>query len=47
MEVEKFDLLYVTEKFKKSIEGDDGDVRLDLYLQAFREILKYVHNEFS
>lgn len=47
MELEKFDLLFVTEKFQRSIEGNDEDVKIDLYLQAFREILKYVHIEFS
>lgn len=41
MEAEKFDLLLVTEKFKSSLELDD-DVLMDLYLQAFHEILKFV-----
>lgn len=44
MECEKFDLVFVTEKFKGALvqNGDDGDVLLDLYLEAFREILKFV-----
>lgn len=42
MESEKFDLVVVTERFKNSIERDD-DVLMDFYLQAFREILKFVY----
>lgn len=43
MECEKFDLVYVTERFKSALQdGDDDDVLLDLYLEAFREILKFV-----
>lgn len=42
MDYDKFDLVLVTNKFKSSIEGDD-DVLLDLYLEAFREILKFVY----
>lgn len=41
MDCEKFDLVYVAEKFKTSLEQED-DVLLDFYLEAFREILKYV-----
>lgn len=41
MECEKFDLVFVTERFKSALKsGDDDDVVLDLYLEAFREILK-------
>lgn len=43
MESEKFDLVLVTETFKNSIENED-DVLMDFYLQAFREILKFVFN---
>lgn len=44
MECEKFDLVFVTERFKTALVegGDDDDVLLDLYLEAFREILKFV-----
>lgn len=42
MESEKFDLVLVTERFKSSIELED-DVKLDLYLLSFREILKFVY----
>lgn len=43
MECEKFDLVFVTEKFRSALhDGDDDDVLLDLYLEAFREILKFV-----
>lgn len=41
MECEKFDLVFVTERFKSALTDDD-DVLLDLYLEAFREILKFV-----
>lgn len=41
MESEKFDLVFVTEKFKESLEHEE-DVLLEFYLQAFREILKFV-----
>lgn len=41
MENEKFDLVFVTEKFKNAVAVED-DVLMDFYLQAFREILKYV-----
>lgn len=37
---EKFDLVYVAEKFSKSLESTDDDVLMDFYLEAFREILK-------
>lgn len=37
---EKFDLVVVAEKFSKSLESSDDDVLMDLYLEAFREILK-------
>jgi len=40
MEDEKFDLKLVTERFKGSLEKED-DVLMDLYLLAFREILKF------
>lgn len=40
METEKFDLVFVTEKFKGSL--DNEDIFMDFYLQAFREILKFV-----
>lgn len=50
METEKFDLVLVTEKFKGASEFED-DILMDFYLQAFREILKYVFgvnfNEFN
>lgn len=39
MENEKFDLILVTERFKKAIEVEE-DVLMDSYLLAFREILK-------
>lgn len=38
METEKFDLVFVTEKFKSSL--NDEDILMDCYLEAFREILK-------
>lgn len=41
MECEKFDLVFVTERFRSALIDDD-DVLLDLYLEAFREILKFV-----
>ena len=41
MESEKFDLALVADRFKSSLEQDD-DVLMDTYLQAFREILKFV-----
>jgi len=40
MEDEKFDLKLVAERFKSSLEKED-DVLMDLYLLAFREILKF------
>lgn len=41
MEDEKFDLKLVTERFKCALEKED-DVLMDLYLLAFKEILKFV-----
>jgi hypothetical protein len=39
MEGEKFDLVFVAERFKSSLDGET-DVLMDFYLEAFREILK-------
>lgn len=38
----KFDLTLVAERFKNSLNQDD-DVLMDFYLEAFREILKFVY----
>jgi hypothetical protein len=42
MESEKFDLSLVAERFKNALNQDD-DVFMDFYLEAFREILKFVY----
>ncbi|CRK86173.1 CLUMA_CG000230, isoform A [Clunio marinus] len=40
MDSNKFDLLFVAEKFKNSLNHED-DVLINFYLEAFREILKF------
>lgn len=43
MEDEKFDLKFVAERFSSSLSKDGEDVLMDFYLEAFREILKFVY----
>ena len=37
-----FDLIFVTDRFKSALESED-DISIEFYLQAFREILKFVY----
>lgn len=46
MESGKFDLIFVTERFKSALESED-DILIEFYLQAFREILKFVYKFFK
>lgn len=42
MDSGKFDLIFVTDRFKSALESED-DISIEFYLQAFREILKFVY----